>query len=111
MRDYFAQRGLSTPSVHSGPTSDPRATSLERLRRGELDVVFSVHIFNEGVDVPDIDTVLMLRPTESRIVWLQQFGRGLRRAEGKDHLRVIDYIGQPSHLPHEDPGATWAAGG
>lgn len=50
-------------------------------------------MFNEGVDVPDIDTILMLRPTESRIVWLQQFGRGLRRAEGKDRVTVIDYIG------------------
>ena len=50
-------------------------------------------MFNEGVDLPDVDTVLMLRPTESRILWLQQFGRGLRKAEGKDRLTVIDYIG------------------
>ncbi len=50
-------------------------------------------MFNEGVDVPAIDTVLMLRPTESKVLWLQQFGRGLRRAEHKDHLNVVDYIG------------------
>jgi superfamily II DNA or RNA helicase len=50
-------------------------------------------MFNEGVDVPNIDTVLMLRPTESTVTWLQQFGRGLRRCEGKKRLIVIDYIG------------------
>ncbi len=50
-------------------------------------------MFNEGVDIPALDTVMMLRPTESRILWLQQFGRGLRLAEGKDHLTVVDYIG------------------
>ncbi len=50
-------------------------------------------MFNEGVDLPHVDTVMMLRPTESRILWLQQFGRGLRTAEGKSHLTVIDYIG------------------
>jgi hypothetical protein len=93
MRDFFAARGLSAAAVHSDVTSDPRATSLDKLRAGELDVVFAVDMFNEGVDVPDIDTVMMLRPTESRIVWLQQFGRGLRKAVGKDRLTVIDYIG------------------
>ena len=50
-------------------------------------------IFNEGVDLPTLDTVMMLRPTESKILWLQQFGRGLRRAPGKERLTVIDYIG------------------
>ena len=50
-------------------------------------------MFNEGVDLPTLDTVMMLRPTESKILWLQQFGRGLRRAPGKERLTVIDYIG------------------
>ena len=95
MADYFNQRGLRTVAVHSGETSAPRATSLEQLRDGELQVVFAVDMFNEGVDVPAIDTVLMLRPTGSRVVWLQQLGRGLRLAPdtGKTHLQVIDYIG------------------
>ena len=74
-------------------TSAPRTASLAALRAGELDVIFAVDMFNEGVDVPEIDTVLMLRPTESPVIWLQQFGRGLRRAEGKARLSVIDYIG------------------
>jgi superfamily II DNA or RNA helicase/diadenosine tetraphosphate (Ap4A) HIT family hydrolase len=93
MRDFFQEAGLRVAAVHSGPSSDARAHSLERLEAGELDVVFAVDLFNEGVDLPDVDTVMMLRPTESRILWLQQFGRGLRKAQGKDHLRVIDYIG------------------
>jgi superfamily II DNA or RNA helicase/diadenosine tetraphosphate (Ap4A) HIT family hydrolase/HKD family nuclease len=93
MADFLAQRGLRAVAVHSGDTSSPRTASLEKLQRGDLDVVFAVDIFNEGVDLPSVDTILMLRPTESRIVWLQQFGRGLRVTEDKDHLAVIDYIG------------------
>ncbi|MGR3783752.1 MAG: DEAD/DEAH box helicase family protein, partial [Albimonas sp.] len=87
------EAGLRARAVHSGPTSAPRTASLAALQAGELDVVFAVDMFNEGVDVPEIDTVLMLRPTESPVVWLQQFGRGLRLAEGKARLTVIDYIG------------------
>lgn len=92
MADYFRARGLRSVAVHSGPTSAPRATSLEQMGRGEIDILFAVDMFNEGVDVPNIGTVMMLRPTESVILWLQQLGRGLRRVEGKV-LQVIDYIG------------------
>lgn len=93
MRDFFAEAGIRAAAVHSEASTDPRATSLERLGQGDLDIVFAVDMFNEGVDLPTVDTILMLRPTESRILWLQQFGRGLRKAEGKDHVTVIDYIG------------------
>ena len=93
MADYFRQKGLRAVAVHSGANSAPRASSLDRLQSGDLDVVFSVDMFNEGVDVPNIDTVLMLRPTESTTIWMQQFGRGLRKVEGKSRLNVIDYIG------------------
>ena len=93
MADYFENSGVSARAVHSGPNSAPRAASLEHLESGDLKVVFAVDMFNEGVDLPSVDTVMMLRPTESSIVWLQQFGRGLRTSEGKDHLTVIDYIG------------------
>ena len=92
MAEYFRARGVRAVAVHSGATSAPRANSLRELAAGTLQVLFCVDMFNEGVDVPAIDTVLMLRPTESRIVWLQQFGRGLRRVADKV-LRVIDYIG------------------
>jgi superfamily II DNA or RNA helicase/HKD family nuclease/diadenosine tetraphosphate (Ap4A) HIT family hydrolase len=93
MAEFFRDAGLRVASVHSGASSDPRAGSLEKLRAGEIDVAFAVDMFNEGVDVPQVDTVMMLRPTESRLLWLQQFGRGLRKAATKTHLTVIDYIG------------------
>ncbi|RJE80044.1 DUF3427 domain-containing protein [Paracoccus sp. JM45] len=92
MADFFQRHGIKAVAVHSGPGSAPRTTSLEQLGRGEIDILFAVDMFNEGVDVPNIGTVMMLRPTESAIIWLQQLGRGLRRVEGK-LLRVIDYIG------------------
>lgn len=92
MRKFFEANGKRAAAVHAGSTADPRVNSMDALRRGDLDVVFCVDMFNEGLDVPEIDTVLMLRPTESRILWLQQFGRGLRKLDGKV-LRVIDYIG------------------
>ena len=93
MAEFFNARGVRSVAVHSGNESAPRATSLRHLADGEIDVIFSVDMFNEGVDVPNIDTVLMLRPTESTVIWMQQFGRGLRRAPGKPFLNVIDYIG------------------
>jgi superfamily II DNA or RNA helicase len=93
MAEFFVREGMRAVAVHSGPSSASRALSLDRLRSGELDTVFAVDMFNEGIDVPAVDTVLMLRPTESIIVWLQQIGRGLRVSPGKTHLTVIDYIG------------------
>lgn len=93
MAEYFRGQGVRALAAHSGATSAPRHQAIEQLRAGDLDVVFSVDVFNEGVDVPEVDTVLMLRPTDSPIVFLQQLGRGLRVTTGKDHLRVIDLIG------------------
>lgn len=92
MREFFRENGVRAAAVHSGETSDPRTSTMEKLASGELDVVFAVDIFNEGVDIPAIEVVLMLRPTESQILWLQQIGRGLRKVAGKT-LKVIDYIG------------------
>ena len=93
MAEFFNARGLRTVAVHAGSDSAPPTTSLKQLADGELDVVFSVDMFNGEVDFPNIDTVLMLRPTESTVIWMQQFGRGLRRAPDKPFLKVIDYIG------------------
>lgn len=93
MTQFFVDRGVRAVAVHSGEGAAPRAQSLVQLDAGELQIVFAVDMFNEGVDVPAIDTVIMLRPTESKILWLQQFGRGLRRTKGKTHLTVIDYVG------------------
>lgn len=94
MREFFRQAGLRAAAVHADPqTSDPREESLEQLACGDLDVLFAVDMFNEGLDIKNVDTVLMLRPTESRILWLQQLGRGLRICADKERLQVIDYIG------------------
>lgn len=93
MTNFFADRGVRARAVHSGPTSAPRRLTLKQLAAADLDVIFSVDLFNEGVDVPEVDTVLMLRPTDSPVVFLQQLGRGLRIAADKDHLTVIDFIG------------------
>jgi superfamily II DNA or RNA helicase/diadenosine tetraphosphate (Ap4A) HIT family hydrolase/HKD family nuclease len=91
--EFFRRNGVAAVAVHSGPTSAPRVGSVERLRAGELQIICTVDVFNEGLDVPEVDTVLMLRPTESPVVFLQQLGRGLRRNHGKNFLTVIDFIG------------------
>lgn len=90
---YLQRHGLRAASVHSGPSSAPRRAALDALQRGDLEALCAVDLLNEGVDLPAVDTVLLLRPTASPVVWLQQLGRGLRRAEGKDCLTVIDPIG------------------
>ena len=93
MATFFKSKGKRAVAVHSGDDSAPRTLSLEQLQAGELDIVCAVDMFNEGVDLPDLDTVMMLRPTESKILWLQQFGRGLRKSTPDKRLHVIDYIG------------------
>lgn len=93
MAAYFQARGVRAAALHAGSTSAPRSQALKDLEQGHLDVLFAVDILNEGVDIPAIGTVLMLRPTESSIVFLQQLGRGLRRHEGKTSLAVIDHVG------------------
>lgn len=92
MANHFNNQGIKSISVHS-ESEVRRSEALELLEKGKVDVIFSVDLFNEGVDLPCIDTVLMLRPTESAIIFLQQLGRGLRTAEGKDRLVVLDFIG------------------
>lgn len=92
MAEQFNRAGVVAAAVYAGSALG-RAQALEKLHAGSLQVVFSVDLFNEGVDLPSIDTVMMLRPTESKILFLQQLGRGLRRSEGKQHLVVLDFIG------------------
>jgi len=90
---FLAEKGVRALAVHSGPGSAERAVALAALERGEIEALCAVDIFNEGVDVPQIDTVVMLRPTESPVLFLQQLGRGLRVAPGKKRLTVIDFLG------------------
>ena len=92
MAKYFNDNGVSSASVHSD-SELTRTEALEQLSDGKIQVLFSVDLFNEGVDLPLIDTVLLLRPTESKILFLQQMGRGLRRSEGKERLVILDFVG------------------
>lgn len=100
MARQFEKEGIACAAVYAG-SSLSRADALERLRDGRLDVIFSVDLFNEGVDLPAIDTVMMLRPTESKILFLQQLGRGLRKSEGKEKLVVLDFIGNHKSFLHK----------
>ena len=93
MAEFFNQRGVRSVAVHSGPHSAPRQSAVEDLRSGAIQVLFAVDVFNEGVDVPEIGTVLMLRPTDSPVVFLQQLGRGLRLSDDRAALQVIDFVG------------------
>ncbi len=94
MARRFNEAGIPARAVSADTGREERAESLRLLRAREIAALFAVDLFNEGVDVPEIDTVLLLRPTESATVFLQQLGRGLRLADGKDCLTVLDFIGQ-----------------
>lgn len=96
MAGEFCKRGIPSVAVYSnaaGAYSENREIAIEKLFKGEIKVIFSVDMFNEGVDIPSVDMVMFLRPTESPIVFLQQLGRGLRRSRGKEYLNVLDFIG------------------
>lgn len=93
MAKFFSDKGLPAVAVHAESSDDERRGALQKLARGEVNVVFAKDLLNEGVDVPSVDTVLFLRPTESAALFLQQLGRGLRLEEGKSCLTVLDFIG------------------
>ena len=92
-RDWLRSKGLTSAAVFSGGGGDNYAQSLGRMRDGALETLCVVDMFNEGLDIPAVDRVVMLRPTESKVVFLQQLGRGLRASEGKSRLLVIDFVG------------------
>ena len=96
MAKEFCKRGIPSVAVYSnadGEFSEDRSVAIGKLKKGEIRVIFSVDMFNEGVDITSVDMVLFLRPTESPIIFLQQLGRGLRRSKGKEYLNVLDFIG------------------
>ena len=94
MADYFNARGIPSMALTGDSPDEERNAAKQRLVSGELRFLFVVDIYNEGVDIPEVNTVLFLRPTESLTVFLQQLGRGLRLAENKECLTVLDFIGQ-----------------
>jgi len=94
MAEYFNDKGIMSISLTGNSPDGDRNTAKQRLISGEIRFIFVVDIYNEGVDIPEVNTVLFLRPTESLTIFLQQLGRGLRLAENKDCLTVLDFIGQ-----------------
>ena len=96
MAKDFSSRGIHSVAVYSGDQgeyAEERSTAIRKLSDGDIRVIFSVDMFNEGVDITSLDMVMFLRPTESPVVFLQQLGRGLRTYRGKRYLNVLDFIG------------------
>lgn len=93
MARVFTEAGIQASAIWSDTPQDERRTALRDLAERRVNVLFSVDLFNEGVDVPAVDTLLMLRPTDSPTLFLQQLGRGLRRHHGKSVCTVLDFVG------------------
>ena len=94
MSDYFNAHSIPSMYLTGHSPDEERKEAKSRLVKGEVRFIFVVDIYNEGVDIPEVNTVLFLRPTESLTVFLQQLGRGLRLSEDKECLTVLDFIGQ-----------------
>ena len=94
MANYFNGRGIPSLCLTGQSPDEERKSAKEQLVSGQVRFIFVVDIYNEGVDIPEVNTVLFLRPTESLTIFLQQLGRGLRLADGKECLTVLDFIGQ-----------------
>ncbi|WP_299333651.1 DEAD/DEAH box helicase [uncultured Psychroserpens sp.] len=97
LSDKFNQRGYNTVALTGDSSEEERALAIEKLESNnlsiKLDYIFTVDIFNEGIDIPKINQVVMIRPTQSAIIFIQQLGRGLRKTNEKHYLTVIDFIG------------------
>ncbi|MEY3457969.1 MAG: hypothetical protein RL215_1126, partial [Planctomycetota bacterium] len=115
-RDWLRGRGLTAAAVFSGIGGDNQASALEQLRAGSLSCLCAVDLFNEGLDLPAVDRVVMLRPTSSKVLFLQQLGRGLRADPGKQRLMVLDFVGNHRTFARRilqllalgNPNASWA---
>lgn len=94
MSRYFNEHNIPSMCLSGKSNNEERKTAKQRLVDGEVRFIFVVDIYNEGVDIPEVNTVLFLRPTESLTIFLQQLGRGLRLTEDKECLTVLDFIGQ-----------------
>ncbi|MBM6839287.1 NgoFVII family restriction endonuclease, partial [Clostridium saudiense] len=94
MSNYFNNNGISSIALHGKSSDEERTDAKRKLVNGEIKFIFVVDLYNEGVDIPEVNTILFLRPTESLTVFLQQLGRGLRLSENKECLTVLDFVGQ-----------------
>lgn len=93
MHKYFSDRKIKSAMIVGDTPIIKRQEIISNFKDGKLDIIFTVDVFNEGVDIPCIDTILFLRPTSSYTVFIQQLGRGLRTFEGKQKLRILDLVG------------------
>lgn len=93
IRDLLNSRGIKAVALGGSSKDEERTAAINSLAQGHLNAIVTVDIFNEGVDIPEIDAVIMLRPTESSVVFLQQLGRGLRKHPSKESVVVLDFIG------------------
>ncbi|WHY92422.1 DUF3427 domain-containing protein [Neobacillus cucumis] len=94
MADFFNKVGIPSVALYGNVDGKTRREAQYKLIQGVVKFIFVVDLYNEGIDIPEANTILFLRPTESLTVFLQQLGRGLRLAEGKECLTVLDYVGQ-----------------
>jgi superfamily II DNA or RNA helicase/HKD family nuclease len=92
MASAFKKAGIPAIAIDSDTPSEERRLARQRLQKGDINFIFTVDLFNEGVDIPATNCLLFLRPTESHVLYLQQFGRGLRHSDGKDQVIVLDFI-------------------
>ena len=93
MAKVFTQAGIPARAVSGATRQADREAALVDFQNRRVNVLFAAELFNEGLDLPDVDTVLFLRPTESATIFLQQLGRGLRRTSTKPVLTVLDFVG------------------
>ena len=93
LADQFNAKGIASAYLSGEDNLKKREFEVERLEKGEINYIFTVDIFNEGIDIPKINQVVMLRNTQSSIIFIQQLGRGLRKDPSKDYVTVIDFIG------------------
>ncbi|MDT7514722.1 DUF3427 domain-containing protein [Rhodoferax mekongensis] len=93
MADFFNRAGLPAMALTGADTQDARESAIQRLSQGDLKLICSCDVFNEGIDIPDVNAILLLRPTQSSVIFQQQIGRGLRLAKGKDVCLVLDFVG------------------
>ena len=100
---YFNDHNIPSMCLTGQSSDEERAAAKRRLVSGEVRFIFVVDIYNEGVDIPEVNTVLFLRPTESLTIFLQQLGRGLRLSEDKECLTVLDFIDEPVELGFDCP--------
>lgn len=93
LAEKLSERGIKSKALSGKSTDLEREATIESLEKGEIEYIVTVDIFNEGVDIPCVNQVIFLRPTESSIVYIQQLGRGLRKSENKEYVVILDFIG------------------